>query len=91
MGAAAEMRGAAAVAGTFSGRAQAAELALVNGVAGAVWATGGKPRVVFTFTITGGKITAIDLLADPARLRQSDVVILSQGRPLDRVRTGAAI
>jgi RNA polymerase sigma factor (sigma-70 family) len=76
MGAAAEVRGAAAVADTFSGRARAAELALVNGVAGAVWAAGGKPRVIFGFTITRGKITAIDLLADPARLRQSDVVIL---------------
>src|SRR5215468_7629296 len=75
LGASAEVRGAAAVAGTFSGRARAAQLALVNGVAGALWATGGQPRVVFGFTINKGKITAIDMLADPERLRQLDLIV----------------
>ena len=60
----------------FSGRARAAQPALVNGVAGAVWAPGGEPRVVFGFTITHGKIVAIDLLADPERLRELDVAVL---------------
>jgi RNA polymerase sigma factor (sigma-70 family) len=77
LGATREVRGAAAVANTFSGRAQAAQRALVNGVAGAVWATGGRPRVVFGFTTRGGKIVEIDLVADPARLRQLDLVILN--------------
>jgi RNA polymerase sigma factor (sigma-70 family) len=76
LGASAEVRGAVAVAGTFSGRARVAQLALVNGIAGAMWAPGGQPRVVFGFTITGGKITAIDLLADPERLRQLDLTVL---------------
>jgi RNA polymerase sigma-70 factor (ECF subfamily) len=76
MGAAAESRGAAAVAGFFSGRAQAAREALINGVAGAVWATNGRPRVVFSFTITGGKISAIDLIGDRGLLRQTDLVML---------------
>src|SRR5213593_1837753 len=49
-GASSEVRGAAAVAKTFSGRARAAQPALVNGAAGAVWAPGGRPRVVFGFT-----------------------------------------
>jgi RNA polymerase sigma-70 factor (ECF subfamily) len=49
----------------------------VNGAAGAVWTPGGQPRVVFGFTITRGKIVAIDLLADPERLGQLDLVILS--------------
>ena len=75
-GAAAETRGARAVAATFSGRARAAKLALIDGVAGLVWASGGRPRVVFSFTLTGGKITAIDLLGDPAVLSQLDVVIV---------------
>lgn len=75
-GASAEVRGAPAVARTFSGRARAAQLALVNGAAGAVWAPGGRPRVVFTFTIARGKIAGIDLLADPARLGQLDLVVL---------------
>ena len=39
-GAAAEVCGAAAVAGTFSGRARAAQPALVNGAVGLVWAPG---------------------------------------------------
>ena len=76
VGAAPEVRGAVAVAATFAGRAQAAQLALVDGAAGAVWAPGGEPRVVFGFTITRGKIVAIDLLSDPARLGQLDLAIL---------------
>ena len=75
-GAAAEVRGGAAVAGTFSGRARAAQPALVNGVPGAMWAPGGQPRVVFDFTIAGGKIVKIEMLADPERLRQLDLAIL---------------
>jgi hypothetical protein len=42
-GASREVRGAAAVADTFSGRARAAQPALVNGAVGLVWAPGGKP------------------------------------------------
>jgi RNA polymerase sigma factor (sigma-70 family) len=74
-GASAEVRGAAAVADTFSGRARFAQPALVNGAAGAVWAPGGRPRVVFGFTITSGKIVEIDLLADPTRLSELDVTV----------------
>jgi RNA polymerase sigma-70 factor, ECF subfamily len=69
-----EVRGAVAVAGTFSGRARFARVALVNG---AVWTPGGQPRVIFDFTITGGKIVEIDLVADTERLRQFDLVVLS--------------
>ncbi len=76
-GASREVRGAAAVAQTFSGRARAALPALVNGAAGLVWAPGGRPRVVFGFTITRGKIVEIDLIADTGRLRQLDLAILS--------------
>jgi RNA polymerase sigma factor (sigma-70 family) len=65
MGADAEIRGAAEVAETFSGRAQGARLALVDGLAGAVWSQGGVPRVVFDFVVAAGRITAIDLVADP--------------------------
>jgi len=75
-GTAKEVRGAPAVARTFSGRARAAQPALVNGAAGAVWAPGGQPRVVFDFTITDGRIVAIDMLADPARLRQLEMAVL---------------
>jgi RNA polymerase sigma factor (sigma-70 family) len=40
----AEVRGADAVAATSAGRAEAARLALVDGIPGAVWAPGGRPR-----------------------------------------------
>jgi hypothetical protein len=76
-GASSEIRGAAAVAGTFSGRARFAQPALVNGGAGAVRAPGGRPRVVFGFTITRGKIVGINLVADPTRLGQLALTSLS--------------
>jgi len=44
---------------------------------GAVWAPGGRPRVVFGFTITRGKIVAIDILADPERLHQLKLAVLN--------------
>lgn len=78
MGSSSEVRGASAVATTFSGRAQAARLALVDGTVGAVWAPGGQPRVVFGFTITDGKIVAIDLVADPEFLGQLDWEVLDE-------------
>ncbi len=76
-GASREVRGAPAVAKQFSGRARSAQPALVNGAVGAVWAPRGRPRVVFGFTITRGKIVAIDILADPTRLRQLDLAVLN--------------
>jgi len=76
MGAAAEVRGAKAVAETFAGRARAAQPALVNGAPGLVWAPGGRPRVAFAFTIARGRIVAIDLVADPERLRHLDLAVL---------------
>ena len=36
-----------------------------------------RPKVVFTFTISDGKITGIALDGDPHRLRGLDIVILS--------------
>jgi RNA polymerase sigma-70 factor (ECF subfamily) len=75
-GASREIRGASEVARQFVGRAQDAQPALVNGAVGLVWAPGGQPRVVFGFTITSGKIVAIDMLADPARILQLDLAIL---------------
>jgi RNA polymerase sigma-70 factor (ECF subfamily) len=68
--------GAQAVAKTFAGRARVARLALIDGAPGAVWAQGGKPRVVFAFTITGRKIVAIDLIADPDHVGRLDLEIL---------------
>jgi len=77
VGAVAEVRGAAAVAATFAGRAQAAEPALIDGAPGLVWSQAGTPRVVFAFTINDdGHVTAIDLLGDPTRLTELDIELL---------------
>jgi len=76
VGAASEVRGAAAVAATFFGRAKGAQPALVDGSAGLVWAPGGRPRVVFAFTIEGGRIAAVDLIADPERLDRLELKLI---------------
>jgi RNA polymerase sigma factor (sigma-70 family) len=78
MGSPGEVRGPAEVAAIFSGRAQAAQLASVNGAAAIVWAAGGQPRAIFTFVIDRGKVTVIDMTADPGQLRQLDVTILNR-------------
>ena len=77
MGAPEEVQGAKEVASQFSGRARAAQLALVNGVLGLVWASGGQPRVVFDFTTRGDKIVAIAMLADPESLQKLEVTFLN--------------
>jgi hypothetical protein len=78
-GADAEVRGAQAVAGTFAGRARAARPAKVEGAAGLVWAPGGRPRIAFAFTVAGGRITEIRVLADPERLRRVELAAPDPG------------
>jgi RNA polymerase sigma-70 factor (ECF subfamily) len=77
-GAEEELRGATAVAGTFAGRARAAQPALVDGAVALVWAPGGTPKVVFDLTFAGGMIVAIDVVADPERVAGLDVVLLDR-------------
>ncbi|MFD7626784.1 sigma factor-like helix-turn-helix DNA-binding protein [Streptomyces sp. NPDC059851] len=43
--------------------------ALVNGAAGVVVIAEGRPLSVMAFTVTGGRIAATDVIADPDRLR----------------------
>jgi RNA polymerase sigma factor (sigma-70 family) len=78
-GASREIRGAAAVAAQARGFARFASIArpvLVNGGAGFVVAPRGRPVALAGFTVARGKIVEIDLLADPARLRQLDLTSL---------------
>ncbi len=70
------MRGARLVADTFAGRARAAQLALLDGVMGAVWAPGGTVRGAITFAVAQGRIVGIAITADPERLRRLNVVLL---------------
>ncbi|UAK35053.1 MULTISPECIES: sigma-70 family RNA polymerase sigma factor [Nocardia] len=72
------IRGATAVAGqaeTFQRMATLCTVnpAVVNGVAGLVNTLDGAPFSIMSFTVVGGRITAIDILADHDRLAHLDL------------------
>ena len=74
-----EVRGAAQVAKQavfFAGLGLAMRPALVNGAPGAVSTRDGEPFSVGAFTVRGGRIVAMDFLADPERLRRLDLTVL---------------
>jgi RNA polymerase sigma-70 factor (ECF subfamily) len=76
----AELRGAQAVAKetrVFSRRARFAQLALVDGTVGIVVAPRGRLLLAIGLTIKDDKIAEIDVIADPPRLRQLDLAVLS--------------
>jgi RNA polymerase sigma factor (sigma-70 family) len=78
--AATELRGAQAVAEETRGnarRARFAQVALVNGAVGLIVGPRGRLVVAIGLTIKGGKITEIDVIADPQRLRQLDLAVLA--------------
>ena len=64
MGAPQHLGGPHDVASRFSGGARAASTALLDGLAGLVWAQGGRPKVAFEFTVLAGKVTRIEMIAD---------------------------
>jgi RNA polymerase sigma factor (sigma-70 family) len=75
-----EIRGAGAVAGqvaTFAQLVQDVRPALVNGAVGAVSFMNGEPFSLGAITVRGGKIVEIDILADPERLRELDLTMLT--------------
>jgi RNA polymerase sigma-70 factor (ECF subfamily) len=76
MGSLRETRGADAVASALSGGARGAQLAIVDGVAGFVWAPGGTLRGVVEFTVVGDRIVAIDVTGDAERIGRLDIVTL---------------
>jgi RNA polymerase sigma-70 factor (ECF subfamily) len=77
-GAPTEIRGAAAIANrAVTGGARAAQPALVNGEAGVIVAPRGRLLMVLRFTIANGKIVQIEAIADPDRLRQLNLAILT--------------
>jgi RNA polymerase sigma factor (sigma-70 family) len=81
VGAPREFRGAPAVleqVRSFARLARSARPVLVNGAAGFVVAPRGRPVAVAGFTVAHGKIVEIDLLADPARLRELDLTALDE-------------
>lgn len=72
--------GAFDVATHFSGGAQAARVALLDGLAGLVWAQGGKPKVAFDFTVIDGAVVKIEMIADEEVLNEMHIVYLRRDR-----------
>jgi RNA polymerase sigma-70 factor (ECF subfamily) len=78
---ASEVQGAGSVAGQallWSRPDQTVERALVNGAAGIVTIRHRRPFAVMGFTIRGGRIAELDILADPQRLSKLDLTILEK-------------
>jgi RNA polymerase sigma factor (sigma-70 family) len=74
-----EVRGAEAVASQaqfYSRLGLLMKPALINGAAGLVSTKDGEPFSVGGFTVRAGRIVAMDILADPERLRRLDLTIL---------------
>jgi RNA polymerase sigma-70 factor, ECF subfamily len=72
------IRGAVEVAGraqTFAHLAPFVRPVLVNGIPGVLVAPQGRPFSVLAFTVAGGKVAAIDALADPARLERLELSV----------------
>ncbi len=70
------IRGARAVAErafSFRHMSASARLALVNGAAGVIVLTDGRPFAVIAFTVTGGRVVEIDVLSDPRRLAEIEL------------------
>jgi RNA polymerase sigma factor (sigma-70 family) len=74
------LRGVAAVskgAVLASARAQHSQLALLDGNVGIVFAPAGRLQLALAFTVSASrKITAIDIIADPDRLRHLQIAVL---------------
>jgi RNA polymerase sigma factor (sigma-70 family) len=72
-----DARGVIKVAAVLLPRsADAARLALVDGVTGVAWMPGGHLRGAALFTVVGDRIVTIDVIGDPDRLDRLDVVLL---------------
>lgn len=76
LGSLAEVRGAAAVAETFKGRAQAAKPALVDGALAIAVIIGEQLRIVLRLTMKEDKIAGVEAIADTERLGQFDLEVL---------------
>jgi RNA polymerase sigma-70 factor (ECF subfamily) len=74
LGALRETHGASAVAAALSGGLRSSKLALVAGKAGVAWLPSGRLRGAVAVTVVGGCIVALDIVADPDRLRAFDIV-----------------
>jgi RNA polymerase sigma-70 factor (ECF subfamily) len=76
MGSLRHLQGAGEVAARLAGGARGARLALVDGVAGFVWAPDGTVRGAVQLTVVDGAITRLDVTGDAARIAALDIVLL---------------
>jgi RNA polymerase sigma-70 factor (ECF subfamily) len=90
MGASPEIRGAAAVARTFKGRAQAAQPRLIDGAVGLAVILRGELRVALSLTFAEEKIVAIEAIADANRLGTLDILPLETDWPPRPAQNGAS-
>lgn len=77
LGAPAESFGSAEAVRFLFGRAGGAQLALVDGVTGAVWIRGERPLVVFRFVVVHGLITGITLTAEQGQIDRLELKLLT--------------
>jgi len=68
-----EVHGHDSVAKIFRGRARAAQVALLDGYTGLVFAPGGQPRVVMDFVLENDRIVEISMIANPERIAALDL------------------
>lgn len=83
-GALARMRGARRVAKramSYAARAVGVEPALINGAAGLVAGTAQQVYTVMGFIVQNGRVVAIDILGDPARLRHLNPAAATTSAP----------
>ena len=79
VGMAREVRGAATWARQFialSRGLRSVQPALIDGSVGLILAAGGKLSRALTFTITNAKVTRVEVIADPTRLRDLNIAVL---------------
>jgi hypothetical protein len=63
---------------THTDLARFAQPVLVNGAVGIVVAPGGRLRIVIRCTMKQGKITEMDVIADPAHLRKLNLAVIPE-------------
>ena len=79
LGGVAEVRGAAAVAAFFKGKAQAAIPGLIEGDLGILVPVGGRMLLVLQLTFEGGRIREIDTVADRKTIDSLEIESLGSG------------
>ena len=79
LGSLAEIRGAAAVAESFKGRAQAARPALLDDSVAVAVILGGELRIVLRLSFANERISSLEAIADAGRIAGMEIEVLDRG------------